>query len=111
MDIQDLFEDIILVHLPRKRQALDELQRAIEMVHERGDCNMVVDFSNVDIIGCATLTRLIELRQLLQNHGRKLVLCSVAPATRRVFTITQLDEVFDFVQDKHAAMAHLKVVV
>lgn len=111
MDIQDSSKDIILVNLPRKRQTLDELQRVIEMVHERDNCDVIVDFSNVDVMGCTTLTRLIELRQLLQNCGRKLVLCSVAPATRRVFTITQLDEVFDFVEDKLAAMAHLQVII
>ena len=111
MGIQDWPKDIILVNLTLKRQAIDELQRVIEAVHARDDCNVVVDFSNVDVMGCTTLTRLLELRQLLQNRGRKLVLCSLAPATRNVFTITQLDEVFDFVEDKFAAMDYLQVIV
>jgi anti-anti-sigma factor len=108
MGIQYWSHDIILVNLPWRLQEHDELQRVVEMVRQRGR-NVVVDFSSVGVAGGATLTRLLELRQLLQDHGRTLVLCGVAPATRGVFTITRLDEVFDFVKDKFAALAHLRV--
>ena len=109
MSIGDWSDDIILVNLPRRLQEHDELQEVVEIVQERSR-NVVVDFSSVGIAGCATLTRLLQLRQVLQDHGRTLVLCSVAPATRGVFTIARLDEVFDFVRDKFAALAHLEVL-
>ncbi len=34
----------------------------------------------------------------------------LAPATRGVFTIARLDDVFDFVEDKFAALAHLQIL-
>ena len=110
MGIQQSSEDIILVNLPRTLQQPDELQRVIDMVHKRGDCDVVVDFSSVDVVGCTTLTWLLELRQLLQDRGHTLVLCSVAPATKGIFTIARLDEVFDFVEDRFAVSTHLQTI-
>lgn len=110
MSVGDWSDHIILVNLPWQLQDQDELQRVVEIVRERYDCNVVVDFSSVGVAGCATLTRLLQLRELLQDHGRRLVLCSVAPATRGVFAMARLDEVFDFVKDKFAASAHLQVL-
>jgi anti-anti-sigma factor len=110
MSIQYWSPGTILVDLPPQLQEHDELQEVMEMVHEQGACNVVVDFASVRVTGCATLTRLLQLRQVLHDHGRKLVLCSVAPATRGVFVIARLDGVFDFVQDKFAALAHLEVL-
>jgi anti-anti-sigma factor len=110
VSIQDWSKDVILVNLSRKLQEDDELQRVIETVHERGDCDVVVDFSSVNVAGCTTFTRLLELRQLLRDRERKLVLCSVAPATRGVFTIARLDEVFAFVKNKFAALARSQMI-
>jgi len=110
MGIQYWSQHILLVSLPWELQEREELQRVVEMVQEGGDCNVVVDFSSVDVAGGRTLTRLLELRRLLQDRGRKLVLCGLAPATRGVFTIARLDEVFDFVKDKFAALAHLQIL-
>jgi anti-anti-sigma regulatory factor len=68
----------------------------------------VVDFSNADVVGSLTFSRLLELRKLLHESGRKLVLCSVAPAARAVFTVALLDKLFDFVEDRPAALASLQ---
>jgi anti-anti-sigma factor len=105
MGVQYWSENIILVNLSWKLQEHDELQSVMEMVHEQGDCNVVVDFSNVEVAGGTTFGQLLQLRQLLQDRGRRLFLSGVAPATRRVFTVARLHEVFDFVKDKFAALA------
>ncbi|MFC1652897.1 STAS domain-containing protein [Planctomycetota bacterium] len=110
MNTIDWSEDIILVELRQKRREQDELQRIIDRVREWGDCDVIVDFSRVDVVGGTTLTRLLELRQLLQDRERTLVLCSVAPATKGVFTVTRLDEVFDFAKDRLAALAHFQPI-
>lgn len=109
MGIQSWSDDVILVDLPRKVEEHGELQVVIEMVREKGHCDVVMDFSNVDIVGSPTFSRLLELRQLLLDCGHTLVLCSVAPATKGVFTIARLDEVFDFVEDRFAALATLQM--
>lgn len=108
MSIQKWSRNIVLVNLPWRLPQHVELQRIMVLVQERGDCSVVVDFSRVDVTGCRTLTRLIELRKLLQDHGHKLVLCGVAPAMKDIFTTFRLDEVFDFVTDRFAALARLQ---
>jgi anti-anti-sigma factor len=110
MGIQYWSGDIILVNLPWKLQVHGELQRVMEMVRERGDCNVVVDFSSVDVVGGTTFTQLLKLRQVLQDSGHKLVLCGLSPATKGVFTIARLDSVFEFVEDRFAALAGVQMM-
>jgi anti-anti-sigma regulatory factor len=80
------------------------------MVHERGDCNVVVDFSSVDVVGGTTFTQLLELRKVLRDSGHKLVLCGLSPATKGIFTIVRLDGTFDFVEDRFAALATVQMI-
>jgi anti-anti-sigma factor len=109
MDIQPWPDDIILANLPRRFCGYGYPQRVMERVRKRPECDVVVDFSRVHIVGCRMLTWLLHLRQLVLNRGQKLVLCGVAPATRTVFAVSRLDEVLDFVQDRSAAVARLEM--
>jgi hypothetical protein len=68
------------------------------------------DFSHVDVVGGACLAGLLEVRRLLNDCGHKLTLCSVAPATKGVFTIARLDERFEFAEDRFAALASLQMI-
>jgi len=106
MGIQHWSLNIILVNLSRRWREHDELQRVVHMVEEKGDSNVVVDFSRVDVMGGAMFSWLLQLRRLLQARGGRLVLCGVAPATRDIFTIARLDEVFDLVENRFAAWTH-----
>jgi len=110
MGIQSWSEDVILVDLPRELEEHNELQTVIKMVQEKGDLNVVIDFSSADIVGSTTFARLLELRQALQHSGHKLVLCGLSPATKGVFSIARLDSVFEFVEDRFAALASLQIV-
>ena len=108
MNIQDLAQGLILVDLPRQRQEEDELQRVIDRVRQQGECDVVVDFTHTETVGGAIFTQLLELQQLLQEGGHSLILCGVASASRGVFAIARLEDVFVFVKDMCAALAHLK---
>ena len=110
MGIQNWSEDIILVDLPQEPDLGDELKTATEAVRDRGDCEVVIDFSNVDIITSSSLSKLLKLRKLLADCGHRLVFCSVAPATKGIFTITGLDGIFEIVDDKFVALASLQMV-
>ncbi|UCD52690.1 MAG: STAS domain-containing protein [Phycisphaerales bacterium] len=110
MGIQNWSEDIILVDLPQEPELGDELKTATEAVRDRGDCEVVVDFSNVDIITSSSLSKLLKLRKLLSDCGHRLIFCSVAPATKGIFTITGLDGIFEIVDDKFVALASLQMV-
>ena len=110
MGIQNWSEDIILVDLPQEPELGDELKTATEAVRDRGDCEVVIDFSNVDIITSSSLSKLLKLRKLVGDCGHRLVFCSVAPATKGIFTITGLDGIFEIVDDKFVALASLQMV-
>jgi anti-anti-sigma regulatory factor len=110
MGIQNWSEDIILVDLPPEPQMGDELKTATEIARDRGNCDVVVDFSNVDIVTSSSLSKLLRLRKLLVDCGHRCTFCNVAAATKGVFTVTGLDGVFELVDDKFVALAGLQIV-
>ena len=48
MGIQNWSENIVLVDLPQEPQIGDELTSVTEIVRDRGDCDVVLDFSSID---------------------------------------------------------------
>lgn len=105
MGIQNWSEDVILVDLPQEPETGDELTAVTQMVRDRGNCDVVIDFSSVDIVTSSSLSKLLKLRKLLADCGHRLVFCSVAPATKGIFTVTGLDGIFEIVDDKFIALA------
>jgi len=110
MGIQNWSEEIILVDLPQEPEMGDELKTVTETVRDRGDSDVVIDFSSVDIITSSSISKLLKLRKLLADCGHRLVFCSVAAATRGIFTVTGLDGIFEFADDKFVALAGLQMV-
>jgi len=110
MGIQDWSEDIILVDLTPEPEMADELKSVTGMVRDRGNCDVVIDFSAVDIVTSSSLSKLLKLRKLLGDCGHRLVFCSVAAATRGIFTVTGLDGIFELADDKFIALAGLQMV-
>lgn len=110
MGIQNWSEDIILVDLPQEPEIGEELKTITEMVRDRGDCDVVIDFSRVDIVTSSSLSKLLKLRKLLTDCGHRLIFCSVAPATKGIFTVTGLDGIFDIADDKFVALASLQMI-
>lgn len=109
MGIQNWSEEILLVELPQEPELGDELKTITEMVRDRGDCDVVVDFSSVDIVTSSSLSKLLRLRKLLVDCGHRLVFCNVAPATKGIFTVTGLDGIFELADDKFVALAGLQI--
>jgi anti-anti-sigma regulatory factor len=119
-------QDTILVRLSALPEMLDELDSLTarlsssalsslpkgslnsKTVSEDPACDVVVDFSNVDIITTPVIARLMALRKLLVDCGRRLVLHSAAQQIKGVFTTTGLDQIFEFADDKPAALAHVR---
>ncbi len=107
MGIQDWSENSILVDMSREPETGNELITVTKMVRDRGDCDVVIDFSGVDIITSSSLSKLLNLRKMLSDSGHKLVLCSIASATKGIFMITGLDGNFEFANDKSEVLASL----
>jgi len=110
MGIQDWSEDVILVDLPQEPEMGEELKTVTEMVRDRGNCEVVVDFSSVDIITSSSLSKLLKLHKLLGDCGHRLIFCNVAAATKGIFTVTGLDGIFEIADDKFVALASLQMV-
>lgn len=110
MGIQNWSEDVIVVDLPVEPQLNDELRAATEVVRDRGNCDVVVDFSEVDIVTSSSISALLKLQKLLTDCSCKLILCNVAPATKSIFSVTGIEEIFEFADDKFMALAGLQMV-
>ena len=110
MGLQNWSEDIILVDLPPEPNMGDELKTVTGVTRDRGDCDVVVDFSSIDIVTSSSLSKLLKLRKLLADCGHRLIFCNVAPATRGIFTVTGLDGIFELADDKFVALASLQIV-
>ena len=110
MGIQNWSDSIILVNLAQEPQLGEELQAASAMASDKGDCDVVVDFADVDIITSSSIAKLLKLRKALVVCDHRLVLSSVKPRVYNVFTVTGLDSVFEFVEDQFLALAGLQMV-
>lgn len=110
MGIQNWSEDIILAELHREPQLEGELKTVIDIVNDRGGCDVILDFSDVDIITSSGLSKLLKLRQLLIDLGHRLVFCSVCDFTKSAFKVTGLDGFFELADDKLDASARLESV-
>ena len=85
-------------------------RQVIESVKENNGSDVVIDFADVDIVTSSSIAKLLKLRKTLVDCDRKLVFSSVRPATRKIFVVTGLDHVFDFVEDQFVALASLQLV-
>jgi len=109
MGIQNFSEDVLVVDLPSKEPHIgNELKNLNEVVITRSDCDVVVDFSRVEIVTSSDLSNLLTLRALLRERGCQLILCSVSTLTKGIFTVAGLDAVFEFASDKHVALAAMQ---
>jgi anti-anti-sigma factor len=110
MGIQNWSEDIVLVNLAPEPQMGEELQSVIETAAQKGSCDVVVDFAEVDILTSSSIAKLLKLRKALVDCNRRLVFSSVKPHTEKIFAVTGLDNVFDFLEDQFVALASLQLV-
>ena len=108
MGIDHSSQGILTVDLLPEPDMGTELETVAKVLCDEGDCDVVVDFSSVDIVTSSSISKLLKLNKLLGEFGHRLVLCDVAPATEGIFKVTGLDVVFEFTNDKSAALALIK---
>lgn len=108
MGIRNLSEDVLLVTLPQQPQQGDELETVNTMLSETIDRDVVIDFSQVEMLTSESLCGLLILSRLLGGAGRGLLLCGLAPAIKDIFVRTGLSSVFEFAGSEPDALARLK---
>jgi len=108
MGIQNWSESVILVNLAPEPYMGEELTTAIAMSAEHPEKDVVVDFADVQIVTSSSIAKLLKLRKTLFDNGRRLALSSVQPKTQTIFSLTGLDNVFEFLDDQVVALATLQ---
>jgi len=105
MGIQNLSENIILLTLPCDRlERADELKNLNEVISDKSQCDVIIDFSAVEIINSWNISNLLILRDMLDGAGRKLILCNVNTTTKCIFVVAGLSETFIFADNRSAAL-------
>ncbi len=106
MGIKNLPKDVLLVVLPPKNPKIAyELKAVNEAVSKKkGNRDVVIDFSRVEIINSSNISNLLILHNLLQSTGHRLVLCNIATVTKCIFVVAGLDDVFEFADDRSLAL-------
>jgi anti-anti-sigma factor len=97
------------VNLAKEPQLGEELQMVTAIITDEKDCDVVVDFSDIEILTSSSIAKMLKLRKVIRDAGRNLLLSAVSRRTREVFVITGIDSVFEFVDDKTIALATLQL--
>jgi anti-anti-sigma regulatory factor len=109
MGIRNLSENIILLTLPSDRsERADELKNLNEIISDKCQHDVIIDFSGVEIINSWNISNLLILRDMLENAGRKLILCNINTITKCIFVVAGLSNIFVFVNDRSAALAAVR---
>jgi anti-anti-sigma factor len=85
-----------------------ELATVANTAYVTSDRDVIVDFSKVDIVTSSSLSKLLNIRKLLHDHGRRLILCGLSADCMAIFVVAGLDQVFEFAEDKSEAVEAIK---
>lgn len=107
MTTQNLAEHVLLITLPAEPPAHCELEAVVRAVGPRPERDIIVSFAFARVLPSTTVCSLIILERRLRAVGRHLVLCSVPPAVMGIFRRVGLHELFQFADDKVAALQSL----
>lgn len=78
----------------------------VERIHCDKSAGLVVDMSQVESLDSAGLISLVSALKQARERSKRFCLCAVPPAIRIIFELTQLDRVFEMVEDvSHTTMA------
>jgi len=110
MGIQNWSEGIILINLAKEPQLGEELQTAIDITGDGQKRDVVLDFSDVEIITSSSIAKMLKLRKELHANESRLVFCSVSDQAMNLFKIVALDTVFEITENHFVALASLQMV-
>ena len=105
MGIEKLSENVLLVSLPKEPQLItDELVTVNEIVGDGCACDVIIDFSNVELLTSESISSLIILEGLLKSIGHKVILYAVSSMIRQILERTGIHPLFEFADDQFAAL-------
>ena len=108
METKKLSDSIVLVNIGNESQVDEAIRKVLDMVSENADRDFVIHFPFVGNINSQSITNLLILHKTLGSSGRRLILSSVSPATRKVFSVIGLDTFFEITDDYHTTLSKLQ---
>ncbi len=107
MCIENWSESVILVSLPSEPGMADLLEDVVVLVDGRDDCDVVLDCSTVERMGCSSYRQLLELDGMLDSYGHQLVLCGSQAKVKEAFASSGFAGALKFADDRFTALARL----
>ena len=102
--------DITVVHFLDSRiiedLAIQQLGAELfSLVEVEGRKKLVLNFSAVNFMSSSALSKLINLHKKVVAAGGSMKLCKISPDIREIFTITNLNRLFDIRKEEADAIA------
>jgi len=85
----------------------EELEKQMKGLLDAGADHVLVHLGRLDFLSSSGLRIFIECAKRIKNINGRLVFCSPSPSVLKVFTLTQLDSVFEIHDSPEKAMAAL----
>lgn len=79
----------------------------VALVDEDDRKKIVLDFSNVEYLSSAALSKLLILEKKAKAAGAKLRFCGIRPDIYQIFTLTKLNKLFDIYDSEDQAIEGL----
>lgn len=79
-----------------------------EVVDEPAAAGVVLDFSNVRFLASEALRTLLALRNRAERRKIPVALCNIRPELIRVFSLTNLDQMFKIFENSEAAQEFVR---
>lgn len=118
----DWSDEIVVINLNDEPALSDELAGVIDRLRHRagsdgsagkppadGVPHVVLDFSQVSYMASSNIAQLLSLRTVVENAGRRLMLCALSDDVWSVLLVTGLDKIFNFAPDPMTALAGLQI--
>jgi len=102
--ILKLSDSVLLVVLNKEPDTRNDIAAINEMILKRCDADIIIDFSQVELLASAAVSNLLLLRQQVSMSGHKLILINVAFATKCILNTLGIQEAFYIAADKTDAL-------
>ena len=109
MEVENVADDIITFIPEREPHLNGELKTVADILTDRDDCDVIIDFAKIDIVTSPSLAKLLRLRQILTDNKHRLILCNINWFTRGAFQVTGLDGIYELTDDRPAAEAAMQL--
>jgi anti-anti-sigma regulatory factor len=107
MEIEHLPENVLFVCL-QEAQLRNELITVNEILSNGCACDVIIDFSSVEMLTSEGISSLIILERLLNSLGHKIILCAVSSNNLQVLERTGIQPLFEFASDEFAALQSIR---